>query len=83
MVTDFLTAGVCSNGHVEEFKFVRERSCAIVDYSKVEDAMSTVKYLNGRQLGNDSIRVDFLRSQPLKRESAVNPHFHAEEEMER
>ena len=24
---------------MEEFKFVRERSCAIVDYSKVEDAM--------------------------------------------
>lgn len=66
-------------GHVEEFKFVRERSCAIVDYSKVEDAMSAVKYLNGRQLGNDSIRVDFLRSQPLKRESAVNPHFRADE----
>lgn len=66
-------------GHVEEFKFVRERSCAIVEYSKVEDAITAVKYLNGRQLGNDSIRVDFLRSQLVKRESAVNPHFRADE----
>lgn len=67
-------------GHVEKFNFLRDRNSLIVDYSKLEDAMSAVKYLNGRQLGsNNPIRVDFLRSQPLKRESAVNPHFHAAE----
>ena len=48
MVTDFLTAGVCSNGHVEEFKFVRERSCVIVNYSKVEDVMSSCQIFKGK-----------------------------------
>lgn len=66
-------------GHVDNIKFLRERNSAIVDYSKLEDAVSAVKYLNGRQLGSDSIRVNFLRSQSLKRENAVSPNFHAAE----
>lgn len=66
-------------GHVEDLKLFRDRNSAIVAYSKLEDAVSAVKYLNGRQLGSDPIRVDFLRSQSLKRENAVNPNFHADE----
>eukprot|EP01018_Ginkgo_biloba_P032711 Gb_01786 [translate_table: standard] len=66
-------------GRIVEIKFLRDRNCAIVDYSNLEDAVSAVKYLNGRQLGVDSLRVDFLRSQPQKRESTVNAQLHAVE----
>ena len=35
----------------------------------LEDALAAVKNLNGSQIGVDRIRVDFQRSQPVKRVS--------------
>ncbi|GAB4825448.1 hypothetical protein Ancab_008321 [Ancistrocladus abbreviatus] len=55
-------------GKIEDFKFLRDRNTAFVDYVRVEDASAAVKSLNGKQIGADYIRVDFLRSHPLRRE---------------
>ncbi|KAG9444646.1 hypothetical protein H6P81_015986 [Aristolochia fimbriata] len=56
-------------GKIEEHKFFRERSSAIIHYYRVEDAASAVKNMNGKLLGGEQLRVDFLRSQPLKRDN--------------
>ncbi|KAA8531428.1 hypothetical protein F0562_006219 [Nyssa sinensis] len=55
-------------GKIEEFKFLRDRNTAFVDYLKLEDAFQALKSMNGRRIGGDQIRVDFLRSQPSRRE---------------
>ncbi|KAH9301985.1 hypothetical protein KI387_013568 [Taxus chinensis] len=62
-------------GRIEDFKLLRDRNSALVDYTNLEDAVSAIKFLNGRQLGGDPLRVDYLRSQPVKRESVANPHW--------
>ena len=56
-------------GKIEEFKFFRDRNSALVDFARLEDASAAVKNLNGFQIGDDCIRVDFLRSYPAKRVS--------------
>ncbi|TXG72792.1 hypothetical protein EZV62_001371 [Acer yangbiense] len=61
-------------GKFEEFKFVRDRSTAYVDYFRLEDASQAMRNMNGKQLGGDQIRVDFLRSQSSRREPW--PVFH-------
>ncbi|XP_057839064.2 flowering time control protein FPA [Cryptomeria japonica] len=63
-------------GPLEDFKLLRDRNSALVEYSNLEDAVSAVKFLNGKQLCGDSLRVDYLRSQPVKRESVTNSHMH-------
>lgn len=60
-------------GTIEEFKFVRERNTALVDFVRLEDATAAVKNLNGFQIGGDRIRVDFLRSHPVRREQPDFP----------
>ncbi|CAO2838198.1 unnamed protein product [Amaranthus hypochondriacus] len=57
-------------GKIEEFKFFRDRNSALVDFAMLEDASAAVKSLNGFQIGDDCIRVDFLRSHPAKREQS-------------
>lgn len=54
-------------GIMEDFKFLRDRNCAFVDYEKIEDAISAVDSLNRKRLGDEELRVDFGRSQPHKR----------------
>lgn len=54
-------------GKIEEFKFLRDRNSALVDYNKLEDAVAALKNMNGKRLGGEQIRVDFLRSQPSRR----------------
>ncbi|KAI3868183.1 hypothetical protein MKW92_017016 [Papaver armeniacum] len=56
-------------GKIEEFKFLRDRNTALVDYSKSEDAAAALKSMNGKRIGGDQIRVDYLRSQPPRREN--------------
>ena len=56
-------------GKIEEFKFIRDRNTALVDFVRVEDASAAVKNLNGFEIGGDRIRVDFLRSHPARRVS--------------
>ncbi|KAF5733912.1 flowering time control protein FPA isoform X1 [Tripterygium wilfordii] len=55
-------------GKIEEFRFLRDRNTAFIEYSKLEDASQAMKSMNGRRIGGVQIRVDFLRSQPSRRE---------------
>ncbi|GAA0163325.1 RNA metabolism protein [Lithospermum erythrorhizon] len=55
-------------GKIQEFKFLRDRNTAYVDYFRLEDASQALKSMNEKRIGGDQIRVDFLRSQPAKRE---------------
>nr|AHZ89702.1 flowering time control protein FPA2 [Dimocarpus longan]AHZ89703.1 flowering time control protein FPA-2 [Dimocarpus longan] len=59
-------------GKIEDFKFVRDRSTAYVVYVRLEDASQAMKNMNGKQIGGDQIRVDFLRSQPSRREPVLH-----------
>ncbi|KAJ6734223.1 FLOWERING TIME CONTROL PROTEIN FPA [Salix purpurea] len=55
-------------GKIEDFKFLRDRKIAYVEYLKLEDAFEAMKNMNGKKIGGDQIRVDFLRSQSTRRE---------------
>ncbi|KAK4406255.1 Flowering time control protein FPA [Sesamum angolense] len=55
-------------GKIEEFRFLRDRNTAYVDYVKLEDATQALKSMNGKRIGGAQIRVDFLRSQSSRRE---------------
>ncbi|KAG6667368.1 flowering time control protein FPA-like isoform X1 [Carya illinoinensis] len=55
-------------GKIEDFKFLRDRNTAFVEYLRLEDASQAMRNMNGKRLGGDQIRVDFLRSQPSRRE---------------
>ncbi|XP_015581056.1 flowering time control protein FPA isoform X2 [Ricinus communis] len=55
-------------GKIEEFKFLRDRNTAFIEYVKLEDALEAMRSMNGKRLGGDQIRVDFLRSQSVRRE---------------
>ncbi|XP_021863405.1 flowering time control protein FPA [Spinacia oleracea] len=55
-------------GLIEDLKFIRDRNTALVDFARLEDASAAVKNMNGLQIGDDRIRVDFLRSHPAKRD---------------
>lgn len=58
-------------GKVEDFKFLRDRNTAFVEYFRLEDASHAMRNMNGKRLGGDQIRVDFLRSQPSRRVSLL------------
>ncbi|KAG6725863.1 hypothetical protein I3843_02G042500 [Carya illinoinensis] len=55
-------------GKIEDFKLLRDRNTAFVEYLRLEDASQAMRNMNGKRLGSDQIRVDFLRSQPSRRE---------------
>ncbi|KAK4424996.1 Flowering time control protein FPA [Sesamum alatum] len=55
-------------GKIEEFRFLRDRNTAYVDYFNLEDATQALKSMNGKRIGGAQIRVDFLRSQSSRRE---------------
>ncbi|XP_010527796.1 PREDICTED: flowering time control protein FPA-like [Tarenaya hassleriana] len=55
-------------GKIEDFRFLRERRMAFVDYHEIEDAMQAAKSMNGKRIGGSFLRVDFLRSQAPRRE---------------
>lgn len=65
-------------GKIEEFKFTRDRNTAYVDYVRLEDAVKALKNLKGKQFGGDEIRVDFLRSQPTRKDQLAD-HLDARE----
>ncbi len=54
-------------GPLEDFKLLRERSCAFVDYVRMEDAVAAVEALNRKRIGEDTLRVDFGKSSTQKR----------------
>ncbi|XP_074569894.1 flowering time control protein FPA-like isoform X2 [Curcuma longa] len=55
-------------GKIEEYRFFRDRNSAIIEYYKLEDAIAAHKNMNGKKFSGQQLRVDFLRSQPPKRE---------------
>lgn len=61
----------CKFGKMEDFKFLRDRNTAFVEYFKLEDASQAMRNMNGKRLGGDQIRVDYLRSQPSRRVSLL------------
>ncbi|XP_078432507.1 flowering time control protein FPA-like isoform X2 [Wolffia australiana] len=61
-------------GKIEDFKFLRDRNSALINYHRVEDAVSALKTMNGNRLGGEQLRVDYLRSQPPRREWAQSLH---------
>lgn len=58
-------------GKIDDFKFLRDRNTAFVEYVRLEDASQALRMMNGKRIGGDQIRVDFLRSQPVRRVSFV------------
>ena len=56
-------------GKIEDFKFLRDRNTAFIEFFRIEDASQAMRSMNGKRLGGDQIRVDFLRSQPSRRVS--------------
>jgi len=54
-------------GKIEDFKFYRDRNTACVEFFNLEDASQAMKIMNGKRIGGEHIRVDFLRSQSTKR----------------
>lgn len=59
-------------GKIEDFKFLRDRNTAFIEFFRLEDASQAMRNLNGKRLGGEQIRVDFLRSQPSRRVSYFN-----------
>ncbi|XVF84373.1 hypothetical protein PTKIN_Ptkin17bG0031400 [Pterospermum kingtungense] len=55
-------------GKIEDFKFLRDRDTAFVEYFRIEDASQALKSMNGKRIGGEQIRVDYLRSHPSRRE---------------
>lgn len=56
-------------GKIEDFKFMRDRNTAFIEFLRIEDASQALRNMNGKRLGGDQLRVDFLRSQPSRRVS--------------
>lgn len=54
-------------GKIEDFVFNRERNTASMEFLALEDALEAMKNMNGKRMGGDQIRVDFLRSHTLRR----------------
>ena len=56
-------------GKIEDFKFFRDRNTACVEFFNLDDATQAMKVMNGKRLGGEHIRVDFLRSHSTKKVS--------------
>ncbi|CAJ1933351.1 unnamed protein product [Sphenostylis stenocarpa] len=59
-------------GKIEDFKFFRDRNTACVEFFNLEDASQAMKIMNGKRIGGEHIRVDFLRSQATKRDQLLD-----------
>jgi RNA recognition motif-containing protein len=57
-------------GKIEDFRFLRERKTAFIDYYEMDDALQA-KSMNGKPMGGSFLRVDFLRSQAPKKVSTL------------
>ncbi|XP_076881330.1 flowering time control protein FPA-like [Bidens hawaiensis] len=55
-------------GKIEDFKFIRDKNTAYIDYARLDDASKALKMMNGKYKGGSVLRVDYLRSQS-KRDS--------------
>ncbi|PIN04186.1 RNA-binding protein ELAV/HU (RRM superfamily) [Handroanthus impetiginosus] len=62
-------------GKIQEIRFLRDRNTAYVDYVSLEDAIQALKSMNGKRIGGAQLRVDYLRSQPSKREQGPDTNI--------
>jgi RNA recognition motif-containing protein len=56
-------------GKIEDYKFIRDRNTACVEFFNLDDAIQAMKSMNGKRIGGENIRVDFLRSNSTKKVS--------------
>ncbi|GMI92975.1 hypothetical protein like AT2G43410 [Hibiscus trionum] len=61
-------------GKIEDFKLLRERNTALVEYCRMEDASQAMRSMSGKRIRGEQIRVDFFRSHPLRRDQWPNSH---------
>ncbi|KAK7262602.1 hypothetical protein RJT34_30177 [Clitoria ternatea] len=59
-------------GKIEDFKFFRDRNTACVEFFNLEDATQAMKVMNGKRVGGEHIRVDFLRSHSSKKDQLLD-----------
>lgn len=57
-------------GKIEDFRFLRDRKTAFIDYYEMDDALQA-KSMNGKRMGGSNLRVDFLRSQGPRKVSTL------------
>ncbi|XP_073123483.1 flowering time control protein FPA [Henckelia pumila] len=62
-------------GKLQEFRFLRDRNTAYVDYVTLDDAAKALRGMNGKRIGGDQLRVDYLRSHSSKREQGPDSQF--------
>lgn len=68
-------------GKIEDFKFLRDKNTAYIDYSRLDDASKALKTMHAKKRGGTVIRVDYLRSQPKRdqgpdfRDTKEGQHF--------
>nr|XP_043632858.1 flowering time control protein FPA-like isoform X2 [Erigeron canadensis] len=49
-------------GKIEDYKFLRDKNTAYIDYARLEDASKALKMMHGKHRGGSMLRVDYLRS---------------------
>ncbi|GJR82634.1 flowering time control protein FPA-like protein [Tanacetum coccineum] len=57
-------------GKIEDFKFLRDKNTAYIDYARLEDASKALKMMHGKYRGGSVLRVDYLRSNSKKEQTA-------------
>ncbi|XP_015952121.1 flowering time control protein FPA [Arachis duranensis] len=57
-------------GKIEDFKFFRDRNTACIEFFNLDDATQAMKVMNGKRLGGEHIRVDFLRSHSTRKDQS-------------
>ncbi|KAL1189710.1 Flowering time control protein FPA [Cardamine amara subsp. amara] len=67
VLKDDLEAEFSKFGKIEDFRFLRERKTAFIDFYEMDDAIQA-KSLHGKRMGGSYLRVDFLRSQGPRKE---------------
>ncbi|CAK8575802.1 unnamed protein product [Lathyrus sativus] len=59
-------------GKIEEYKFLRDKNTACVEFFNLDDAIQAMKIMNGKRIGGENIRVDFLRSNSTKKDQFLD-----------
>ena len=66
-IKEQLEAELRKFGPIEEFKILRDRHCAFVDFVRLDDAIAALEGLHRKRVGNDELRVEYGRNYIAKR----------------
>ncbi|PSS24063.1 Flowering time control protein like [Actinidia chinensis var. chinensis] len=72
MIKEKLEEEFLKFGKIEDFRFLKKRNAAYVDYMRQDDDSQALKIMNANRIGGDQICVDFLRSNTSKREQRTD-----------